>query len=225
MTTQNYEKIWTQYAERHINTEKKSGATKLLGDEWGTAEYAARLFTTYIQPLLSPTSLVAELGVGGGKYTIKTAAIARKIYGVDISDSMLKLAGERLADTNCQFVPVKTNGKSVNLDTASIDLFFSFDSMVHIFPYDLYIYLAEMSRFLKPKGRAVFEFADWDTSGVTQKFLMDVNFYKEKNVISPAAFGFISRSAIARLAEELGMKAVSIDEITPRTSVIVLEKQ
>jgi SAM-dependent methyltransferase len=223
MAIQDYEKVWSGYAERFV---KNSDAKRdgWLGEEWGTAEQAEGLFTKYLEPCLSSKSTVAELGVGGGKYSAMVAPRVQVLYGIDISIEMLNLTEARLRDLKCAFVPVKTDGKHVALDDNSVDLFFSFDSMVHIFPYDLFAYLCEMQRFLRPGGKAIFEFADWDSTGLVQKFLLDYNAYIQQGQLSSGAFGFISRSAICRLSEHAGLQVESLEQITGRTTVIVLKK-
>jgi SAM-dependent methyltransferase len=212
--TQDYEAVWSGYAKRF------KGAA--LGEEWSTPERDQAIFKKYMHEHLQRGANIVELGVGGGKFTAMAMPFAAKLYGLDISSEMLALTAERLKDD--RFVPVKTDGRSIDIPDSSIDFFFSFDSMVHIFPNDLYAYIAAMGKFLKRGGKAVFEFADWDASGVMQKFLIDQDVYVRTGKLSPGAFGFISRSAVTAMVTHVGLSVMVLEQLTGRTSVVLINR-
>lgn len=223
MHTQDYEKVWDRYSDRFEKNADKHNA-KHLGDEWGPDDLPRANFEEFVVPYIGNVNIIGELGVGGGKYTIIAAQYAQKIFGIDISDKMLVRTSERLKESKCEFVPIKCKNSKILLEDATLDLFFSFDSMVHIFPYDFFSYVGEISRVLKNGSIAVLEFADWDTPGAIKKFKMDYDHYMEKQSLSPGAFGFISRNAIRSFAISAGMEIVNIQKRSPRTSVVTMRK-
>lgn len=223
MHTQDYEKIWDRYSD-NFGKNARTKNLENLGDEWGDSDLPQKNFDEYVTPYLVDANEIGELGVGGGKYSIIAAQHVQKLYGIDISDKMIARTAERLKDTKCEFVPVKCKDSKINLDNSSLDLFFSFDSMVHIFPYDFFSYINEVARLLKGGAVAVIEFADWDMPGAINKFKMDYDYYMLNNSLSPGAFGFISRNAMKMFAESAGLEIIKMQRRSPRTSVVTMKK-
>jgi ubiquinone/menaquinone biosynthesis C-methylase UbiE len=223
MHTQDYEKIWDTYSDKFGQT---PGTTKAenLGDEWGNLELSRERFEKFVRPHLSESLDVGELGVGGGKYSAMAAQYVRKLYGIDISDNMLARTAERLQETSCEFVPIKCADSKIALPDASLDVFFSLDSMVHIFPYDFFSYICELGRVLKPGSVAIIEYADWDQAGAVDKFRMDQAYFFQHKTLSPGAFGFISRRAMEQFAACAGLKVMQIQALSKRSSVATLQK-
>lgn len=221
MYKQDYEKVWDKYSDNF--DDKKNGAEH-LGDEWSTPEKSLVWFKKFIEPYLQDVAVAGELGVGGGKYSVLAADHIKKLYGIDISNNMLARTKERLADHECVFVPAKCENSEIPLPDESIEFFYSLDSMVHIFPYELYLYILEVGRILKPEGVAILEFADWDTPAAIVKFKLDVEVFQKNGGLGSGAFGFVSRQAIHHFANEAGLKVENIEAMTGRTSVARLRK-
>ena len=224
MQTQDYEKIWDQYSEKFGQTPGTEKAAH-LGDEWANLEISRARFEQFVLPHLRETLDVGELGVGGGKYSVMAAAHLRRLNGIDISDRMLARTAERLQqETQCEFVAVKCVDSKITLPDAALDVFFSLDSMVHIFPYDFYSYVCEVGRVLRPGAVGIIEYADWDAPGAIHKFKMDFDHFRQHRQLSPGAFGFISRAAMTQFVASAGLKLEKIDTISKRSSVATLRK-
>jgi SAM-dependent methyltransferase len=222
-TTQDYERVWDAYSENFGKAPSTAGARN-LGDEWGNTERRDRIFKAHLLPHLKAAHHVGELGVGGGKYSVLVAPLVHTLYGIDISTQMLKRTEERMRDAGGRFVPCKTEGADIPLADGQLDFFFSIDSAVHIFPYDLYGYLVELQRVLKPNALAVIEFADPDLEGSVQKFLMDYGVFRKSGQLSPGAFGFISPKLLVNLAVHAGLESVDIKPVSRRTSLATFRK-
>lgn len=223
MHTQDYEKIWDNYSDR-FGTTNDTVKAENLGDEWGDLETSRFRFEKLVIPYLQDGLDVGELGVGGGKYSLMAAQHLRRLYGIDISDKMLMRTAERLKETKCEFVAVKCAEMKILLPDNSLDVFFSLDSMVHIFPYDLYSYVCEIGRILRSGGTGVIEYADWDQPGAINKFKMDFEHFSQHGGLSPGAFGFISRSAMQQFAQSAGLTIVDIQAVSNRSSAAIVRK-
>lgn len=220
---QDYEKVWDTYSKKFESAPHTQGAAN-LGDEWGNAERRDRIFKVHLQPRLQKGMHVGELGVGGGKYSVLVAPLVHTLYGIDISSEMLSRTQERMREAGGRFVPCKTSGAGIPLDDNQLDFFFSIDSAVHIFPYDLYGYLLELQRVLKPGAVGMIEFADWDLPGTLDKFLMDYKYVRKNGHLNPGAFGFVSPKALEQMLVSAGLALQSCTPLSRRTSLAIFQK-
>lgn len=221
--SQDYERVWDTYSEKFGTAPATQGARN-LGDEWGNTERRDRIFKTHLLPHLKSGQHVGELGVGGGKYSVLVAPLVDTLYGIDISAQMLKRTEERMRDVGGRFVACKTAGSDIPLADGRLDFFFSIDSAVHIFPYDLYGYVVALQRVLKPGAVGLIEFADADLDGATDKFLMDYRIFAKSNEMSPGAFGFISPKLLVSLIQNVGLELVDLKPLSRRTSLVSVRK-
>ena len=201
-----YEATWDAYSKR-FGTTASTKDVQHLGDEWHTAAFSARIYEQFIRPHVETDAVrvVAELGVGGGKYTSMVAPHVARIYGVDVSSEMLERTRLRLEQTSCEFTTIKTDGRKLDIEPGTVDFFFSIDSCVHIFPYELFGYLGEMSRTLRPNGVGVVDFADWDGHRSFDKFCFDVDVLERTNKINPGAFSFVPGRVMVDMVTHHGM--------------------
>jgi cyclopropane fatty-acyl-phospholipid synthase-like methyltransferase len=100
---------------------------------------------------------VLEIGVGVGRIAQHVAPRCREFHGVDISANMIRVAQERTKDL--------PNVRLRALDASSLDVFpeATFDRvycqivLIHLDREEVFLYLKDAFRVLKPGGRAWFQ--------------------------------------------------------------------
>jgi SAM-dependent methyltransferase len=131
---------------------------KAAGEEWSRnwggseAQWNGSLLPR-IRPFL-PARTVLEIAPGHGRWTNYLADHCERLVAVDVADSCVEVCTKRFADR--PHVEVHRNdGRSLPMVAdASVDLVFSFDSLVHVEADVLDAYLGELNRVLTPDGVA-----------------------------------------------------------------------
>jgi SAM-dependent methyltransferase len=97
---------------------------------------------------------VVEIGCGVGRLTWTLAGKSREVWALDVSNEMLELARENLAELqNVHFI--QGDGTTLRgIDSGAMDLVLSALTLTHLPRCSLVIgYLAEAARVLRPGGR------------------------------------------------------------------------
>lgn len=222
-----YESSWDQYARdwkgRHPDLAH-------IGDEWtGEAAGAATTLTDYerlieerfIAPHVASTDTVLEIGVGGGKTAALLLRHATRLVCADISAEMLAATRARIGEDRARFV--KLDGRSLKpIADASVDVCFSFDTMVHIEPRDIFNYLTQIPAKLRGKRLCVFHHANVLTELGWERFLRE---WKD-NLLGNrhgGAFSVMTDSIMQRFLDHLGYEVLVKDaESIPRDCVWVV---
>lgn len=101
---------------------------------------------------ISKNDVVLEMGCGVARIGKLLAPHCKKWIGTDISENMLKVAQERLTGfDNVEFHALSRNDLSC-IEDNSIDKLYSVAVFCHLDKEDLFNYLREMYRILKPGG-------------------------------------------------------------------------
>ena len=135
--------LWNRYANTwdkkripvenpDIGEDGRSVYLTCMGDEWGRRSDVDKIVEEYIYPYVTPQSVVAEIGVGGGRIASRVAGPVKELYALDISEEMLRTARIALANySNVNFIllddPVLP-GKLID----RCDFSYSFDVFVHL---------------------------------------------------------------------------------------------
>jgi SAM-dependent methyltransferase len=128
------------------------------GDEWsrpwgGTdAQWSTCLYPRLIRIL--PTSSVLEIAPGYGRWTNYLLPNCRSYIGVDLSERCVAACQERFADRADARFFVNDGSTLPMVDDHSIELVFSFDSLVHAEEDVIAGYLNEVRRVLRSDGVA-----------------------------------------------------------------------
>ena len=150
MELNNYKDTWNNRV-----TSLKSGAiavdgstdeeTLLSNGKWTADQMQAALD-------INSNDVVLEMGCGVARIGKLLAPHCKKWIGVDISENMLNVAQQRLSDMdNVEFHALKRNDLSAIADN-SIDKIYTVAVFCHLDKEDLFNYLREFYRILKPGG-------------------------------------------------------------------------
>ncbi len=158
---------WEQYAQRY-----KGKKSEHLGDEWNDPEgmgidasFSVDQIVSYLDqkvfaPFLGRPNIILEIGSGGGRFTEILLQKCNKLIATDTSPTMLELLQERFQDNNkidCMLL----NGLGLSpIPDSSIDAGFSYGVFVHLQHWDIFNYLSELGRVLKPGGKAIVHHAN-----------------------------------------------------------------
>ncbi|NRA97407.1 MAG: class I SAM-dependent methyltransferase [Planctomycetes bacterium] len=163
-----YAEEWDRYAEEW-QAKRRDRASQLLGEEWSDQDLDRNLFANYCRPFLSTRTRVLEIGQGGGKFTRLIAPEVEHVVCLDVARRMLEGARDGLKGVaNVSYVLGDGRGLAP-FATGSMDFAFSYDVFVHLDQEDVFLYLQDLKRVLRPAGRAVLSFANLlDPLGFTQ---------------------------------------------------------
>ncbi|MCB1009749.1 MAG: class I SAM-dependent methyltransferase [Acidobacteria bacterium] len=128
------------------------------GEEWSESwGGSAAQWRFTLAPRLArflPASRIVEIGCGHGRWTHYLRERCDEVIALDLVDSCVAACRERFGD-DPRVVCRSTDGLSLTgVEDASVDLVFSFDSLVHAELDTLERYLVEMARCLRPGGAA-----------------------------------------------------------------------
>jgi SAM-dependent methyltransferase len=118
-------------------------------DETYMAAANARL-RAFLRPWLTPEAAVLEIGAGDGTFSRDLAGRVGHAYALDVSSGARKTGGE---PANYDFL--LSDGVSIPLPDATVDLAFSNQLIEHVHPDDVQPHLREVLRVLRPGGRYV----------------------------------------------------------------------
>jgi SAM-dependent methyltransferase len=142
--------------EENVDTWNAAASWAAAGDEWsgpwGSSE--AQWWGT-LRPRLHtflPTSTILELGPGHGRWTQYLKDLCDELILVDLAENCIEACRSRFAaDGHIKYFV--NDGKSLAaIADRSVDLAFSFDSLVHAEADALESYARELARVLKPDG-------------------------------------------------------------------------
>ena len=221
-----YEGGWSWYAR---NWSKNFPGREHIGDEWtGTEsgggasleEYNQLVEDKFIAPYVGETDTVLELGVGGGKTAAMLRARAGHLICADIVQDMLDATHERLGDDRVRYV--KLDGLSLDgIAEDSVDVFFCFDTMVHIEPRDIFNYLTRIPPLMRGKRLCVLHHSNVLTERGWNRFLREWN----KNLMgrSGTAFSVMTDGIMQHFLDHLGYEVIEKDTTSvPRDCVWIV---
>lgn len=190
--TETNRKLWNSYSEswkeKPLWLQKMAAQVSMqsdlqcLGDEWAPREHTLEIIREFILPYLSEDSVVAEIGVGGGRIAKEVMGHGvRELHCFDVAKAMLSRAEGVLrqhtaaATTALSFHLLGTNNdqrlRAEDVGEAGFfDFIYSFDVFPHVELHVIHGYLREMRRTLKPGGRACFSTSDITAPGGWTRF-------------------------------------------------------
>jgi ubiquinone/menaquinone biosynthesis C-methylase UbiE len=126
------------------------------GDEWSEAfGNTEAMWWFALRPRLHryvPAGTILEIAPGHGRWTEYLRDLCKSLVIVDLSANCIAACKKRFANAS-NITYVVNNGRSLDIvQDNSIDLVFSFDSLVHCEKDVIAAYLKEIARTLKPDG-------------------------------------------------------------------------
>jgi ubiquinone/menaquinone biosynthesis C-methylase UbiE len=217
-----YEEGWDNYSKSWEASVKQPGMQH-VGDEWGSPALSEDIIHRYVEPYLKADTKALEIGCGEGKYSEKLAPLCTALICADVSGRMIERAKQRLHGfTNIEFA--KLNGLDLSqFASESINLIFSFDCFVHIEIEDVYYYLQEIKRVLKPEGRGLLHFANLNSEEGWHKFITEVpiNRGRQKHF---DRFCFLTWEIVEKFFRSLELNIITYQREPWRDILVVFQK-
>lgn len=167
---------------------------------------------------LQPHDRVLELGCGVGRIGRELAHECGEWHGADISSNMLAVAEERLADFSNVFLHKLHRTELSAFEDASIDKAYCAAVFIHLDKEDVFLYLRELARILKPGGRVYFETWNLNHHGGWKWWMMQVEAWaasdqRERKDVSRNQFSVVEE--IRLYTERAGLTEVMTFEDSP----------
>ncbi|HZZ20093.1 MAG TPA: methyltransferase domain-containing protein [Opitutaceae bacterium] len=148
-----------------------------------------------------------DVGCGSGRLAVKLVPFLKgKLVGTDILPSVVNYARKICARSDWAFHT--TEGFGIPAPDASADFVCFFSVFTHLLYEDTYRYLAEAKRVLKPTGKIVFSFLDFEVPShwtVFENTLADLNPDRVLNQ-------FLSKEAIKAWSKHLNLEIISLHD-------------
>jgi SAM-dependent methyltransferase len=162
----------------------------------------------YIQ---RPEEKVAlEIGYGGGRILNAACSYFREAIGIDIHVEAESVEALLRSQGKSNFRLIRTAGRSLDVDSESVDFIYSFIVLQHLPRYDLFAgYVAEAYRCLRPGGIAQLYFGRYSTLRLSDQLRYLFRGYREfpERPIDQKRL-LIRVSKAKRLCEETGFRVL-----------------
>ena len=224
---------WNTYAGQH---EKQSG-TDLdvrLGDEWNKPEVigvevpadriVSHLDEKIFKSFLGSSKVILEIGSGGGRFTEVLLPKCEKLIASDTSPAMLSLLKKRFGTTaKIEYVLLDGQGLGSIPDQA-VDAVFSYGVFVHLQHWDIYNYLMEVRRILKPGGKAIIQHANTFSALGWNKFNHDLKHSLNRHKLS-WSFTLMTPEIMRAFSHQAGLVLEDcVTDLVKRDGISLLRK-
>jgi SAM-dependent methyltransferase len=155
----NYTESYRQHLE---NLVASNGETAAMADVvGGNYEAVGQLEASLLNTLgVSPSSSILDIGCGTGRLAYALRRSHRGSYvGTDILQELLDHAKLKAARDDWHFL--LSSAPPLPLESRSIDVTCVFSVFTHLMDEDVYRYLEDIRRVLKPGGRLIFSYLDF----------------------------------------------------------------
>ena len=144
---------------------------------------------------------ILDIGCGSGRLAFALKEfLSGKYVGFDILEEPLDYARRKCSREDWEFNLIEEN--NLLSDLPSFDFITFFSVFTHILDEDIFLYLQESIRHLKPQGRIIFSFLDFECENHWHIFEQNLENRTDKSVMNT----FLSKSTIRIWAKKLGLK-------------------
>lgn len=223
MPTVKWNKRWSKGLRGALQSR---GKAKYFGDQWGTPsretkffqrlnplmitpEKLAHVVESYIEPYVKSTSVVMEIGSGGGRWT-RYFLKAKETIIVELNPESFEYLKSRFGESSSKFRFYNTSGYELDgiLDE-SVDFMFSFGTFVHIDPEGIGSYMENIKRILKQGGTGVIHYSNKE---------------RIRAKLNPS-FSRMNPTKMELLVSQAGLKVVEHnDSLLNHSSIVVFQK-
>lgn len=223
---------WEHYASHYDTNE-----SPYLGDEWNNPDMIGidvpadqivpyleeQMFTSFLKT--DTIEVLLEIGPGGGRFTQILLSKCQKLIAADTSPTMLKLLQERFAhNPTIEYLLLDGQGLS-SIPNDSLDAAFSYGVFVHLQHWDIYNYLTELHRVLKPGGKAIIQHSNSFSKLGWQLFLSEVPESLNKHKL-PGTFTVMTPEIMKEFVERAGLQLFDIrSDIVRRDCISFIHKK
>lgn len=172
---------------------------------------------------IAPTDRVLEIGCGVARIGKELAQHCGEWHGTDISGSMIEYARERTHDIpNIVLYELPENNLSIFPD-GYFDCVYSTIVFMHIDKLDMFTYIREAFRVLKPGGRAYFDTYNILAPEAWSEFVKLLDTYAP-HMRPPFMSQFSTPQETNKFMEEAGFVSIRIDDANPQLVVAIGRK-
>jgi SAM-dependent methyltransferase len=220
---------WDDFARRAAEEEGSVGDVwndpALMGlDAEGPDDVVPYLDRTVFEPFFGRCGVMLEIGAGGGRFTEVLLLKCEKLIAVDTSPKMIELLRERFRGDGrleCQLVDGQGLGRIAD---GSIDAAFSYGVFVHLQHWDIYHYLAELQRVLRPGGKALIQHSNLLSDLGWAKFTREVPKQLNKHKL-PWTFIANTPQLMEELITRAGLECLELNtEVARRDCIALIRK-
>jgi len=200
-----------------------------LGDEWAPRSHTLEIINEFIYPYINDSSIVAEIGVGGGRIAKEVVNRVSALHCYDVSSEMIArskkvVVPDSTRNSSIHFTLLNSDNQSLQCSEGFFDFIYSFDVLPHVDLHVIFSYLKEINRVLKPGGKCFISTADLSSQGGWERF-------EVQTISTVGGFCFTTPDAVLLLIKKAGLKVVKIGERTEsnvylhRDFLVVVEKE
>jgi ubiquinone/menaquinone biosynthesis C-methylase UbiE len=176
---------------------------------------------TLVEPFFERCGVMLEVGAGGGRFTEVLLPKRRKLIAVDTSPTMLEILLERFAgDSRLDYLLVDGQGLGQIADD-SVDAAFSYGVFVHLQHWDIYHYLEELQRVLRPGGKALIQHSNLLSDLGWAKFTREVPEQFNKHKL-PWTFIANTPQSMGEFIARAGFESIELKTDVARRDCIAL---
>lgn len=156
---------------------------------------------------LKPTHTLIDIGCGSGRlaYPLRTY-LTGKFIGTDLLKDALEYARNKCGRADWEFI--ENHRPTVPVPDATGDFITFFSVFTHLLDEDIYRFLRDAKRALKPDGRIVFSFLDYGCDSHWPDFLKMVDDPQPSGVLNK----FTTGAVVERWARGLGLRVEEIHD-------------
>ena len=153
--------------------------------------------------------IALEIGYGGGRLLNAACSFFKQVIGIDIHDEKETVKNFLRSQNKYNFILIKTPGRSIDIDSESVDFIYSFIVLQHLPTFEVFSnYLKEAYRCLKSGGVAQLYFGRFSKLNPLDQLIFFLKGYKE--IESPVNHTslVIRLAKVEEMCRNLGFKIV-----------------